>query len=213
MTVPLSYLSDVMEIETVEFDLQRQDQLSGSGDARYWQAELASPLWTAKISLAPGYNEDVKRIAALIRSLDGARVPWLVNDPLSKYPQNDPKGAQFATATVTITTISNRRQLSLAGAPNNFQFVIGDKLSIAWIDGAFDRVAFVEVSADIKATSTGAVIGMMVTPALPAGVIVGMGVTFAKPACKMIVVPDSFSSGSATGPITTGLTLKGMQKK
>ena len=64
MTKPLSYLSDLLCIDSVTWDVQRNDELSGSGDGRVWQAELAPPLWTADIAININYHHQIKQLAA-----------------------------------------------------------------------------------------------------------------------------------------------------
>lgn len=92
MVKPLSYLSDKLCIETVVWDIQRNDELSGSGDGRVWQAELAPPLWTAEITVNPNYHKDIKKIAALIRGLKGSKESFMLSDPLSKKLSNSENG-------------------------------------------------------------------------------------------------------------------------
>ncbi|MET3648025.1 carbohydrate binding domain-containing protein [Phyllobacterium ifriqiyense] len=88
----LSVLADRLDIESVVWDIQRNDELSGSGDGRVWQAELAPPLWTGDVTVNVGYHDDIKQIAALIRKLHGAQNQFYLYDPLSKYPQAYPDG-------------------------------------------------------------------------------------------------------------------------
>lgn len=85
---PLNDFADLLKISEVEWSVQRNDELSGSGDARIWQAELADPLWTGDVRLASATHDEAKQIAALIRKLHGAQHSFLLYDPLSKYPQS-----------------------------------------------------------------------------------------------------------------------------
>ncbi len=92
---PVSFLADRLNIESVMWDIKRNDELSGSGDGRVWQAELAPPLWTADVKLNIGRNASLKQIAALIRKLQGAQEQFFLFDPLSKFPQAYPDGNFF----------------------------------------------------------------------------------------------------------------------
>ena len=69
----LPAFADLLKISSIVWDIQRNDELSGSGDGRVWQAELAPPLWTGTVTLADMYNAEAKQIAARIRKLHGAQ--------------------------------------------------------------------------------------------------------------------------------------------
>lgn len=92
MTVALTDLADHLKIASVTWSVQRNDELSGVGDGRIWQAELAPPLWTGDVGIDALNNADAKQIAARVRGLHGARDAFFLYDPASKYPQADPDG-------------------------------------------------------------------------------------------------------------------------
>lgn len=93
----LNAFADLLDIAEVEWDIQRNDELSGSGDARIWQAELADPLWTGDVRLTPSHHNKAKQVAALVRKLHGAQHSFMLYDPLSKYPQSV-KAADYRNA-------------------------------------------------------------------------------------------------------------------
>lgn len=211
MTKPLSYLNDLLCIESVTWDVQRNDELSGTGDGRIWQAELAPPLWTATITINVNYHDEVKRIAARIRGLRGASEPFLLNDPLSKNPQFDKSGSISGTGNKTITRITNGGQtIDLSGFSGEFKLFAGDKFELNY---GVNKYSFHEVSEDYTALSTGEFGNVNIFPALPAGISVGQIAKFYNPACQMVIFPDSFNPGSAASVHTTGLTFKAIQKK
>ena len=84
----LNDFADRLDIGDVEWSIRRNDELSGSGDARIWQAELADPLWTGDVRLTASHHHEAKQVAAMIRKLHGAQHSFLLYDPLSKYPQS-----------------------------------------------------------------------------------------------------------------------------
>jgi len=90
---PLAYLNDRLRIAEVDWTIQRNDELSGGGDGRVWQAELADPLWTADIRLATSYLDDAEELAAIIRKLHGAQESFFLCHPYRRYPRADPAGA------------------------------------------------------------------------------------------------------------------------
>lgn len=206
-------LADLLRIRTVTWDVRRGDELSGSGDGRFWQAELTPPLWMALVELVPGYNDDVKRIAALIRKLHGAQEAFYLYDPISPYPQADPTGSIVGSSSVTVNSITvARRALTFTGLPSGYRLTVGDKFHIAYGSNPVRRY-FGEVSEAAQASSGGTTALFEVFPHVPAGVVIGNAVTLRKPACKMFIVPDSFNPGTADRLITSGLAFTALERK
>lgn len=206
----LPAFADLLKISSVVWDIQRNDELSGSGDGRVWQAELAPPLWTGTVTLADMYNAEAKQIAARIRKLHGAQEALFLYDPLSKYPQADPDGTKLGAASVSIAALgSDNASLSLKGLPSGYRLTVGDKMQI----GYGGRYAFLEVSETVAANGAGTTPVFGVFPHLPAGFSVDLGVVLLLPACKCIIMPGSHNPGTASGMITTEATFKIVQKK
>lgn len=213
ITYPYSieYLADTLTITDVVWDIQRNDELSGTGDGRVWQSELAPPLWTANITLAPAYHEQAKPIAAKIRKLNGSQEAFYLYDPTSKYPFLDPDGTILGSSNVTVSTISaGRNAFSLSGLPAGYQLSIGDRMQIDYGTG---RTAYLEVSEPVTAASNGTTPVFEVFPYIPVGIQGNASVNFKKPACKMIIFPGGHNIGSSMYRITTGASFKAIQKK
>lgn len=211
MVKPLSFLNDLLCIDSVVWDIQRNDELSGTGDGRVWQAELAPPLWIATFNIAVNYHDEIKQIAARLRALRGSQEPLMLNDPLSKAPFYDKDGSISGPSTITISAITNGgNTINIDGFAPNFKLTAGDKFQISY---GIDKHSFHEISEDYTALSNGDFGNVNIFPALPAGVSVGLQLKFYNPACKMILFPDSFNPGTARDVITSGLTFKAIQKK
>ncbi len=211
---PVSFLADRLNIETVTWDIKRNDELSGSGDSRIWQAELAAPLWTGDVTLNVGYHDDLKQIAALIRKLHGAQEQFFLYDPLSKYPQLDPTGSILGASAVRVNSVgTGGRTISLRGLPAGYVLTLSDKMQIAYASSPI-RNAFLEVSdLIVTADGSGATGQFEIFPNVPTGVAANDIVTLAKPACKVFIMPTSHNPGSASGLMTTGATFKVMEKR
>ena len=206
----LPAFADLLKISSIVWDIQRNDELSGSGDGRVWQAELAPPLWIGTVTLADMYNAEAKQIAARIRKLHGAQEALFLYDPLSKYPQADPDGTKLGAASVSIAALGDdNASLSLKGLPAGYRLTVGDKMQV----GYGGRYAFLEVSETVSADGQGITPVFGVFPHLPAGFAAGLGVTLLLPACKCLIMPGSHNPGTASGPITSGATFKIIQKK
>lgn len=209
----LSVLADRLDIESVVWDIQRNDEMSGSGDGRVWQAELAPPLWTGDVTLNVGYHDDVKQIAALVRKLHGAQNQFYLYDPLSKYPQSDPDGSILGAAAVKINSITaGGRTLSLKGLPAGYKLTLADKMQIAYATSPV-RNAFLEIDENVTANASGVTPVFEVFPNAPTGVAINDVVMLLKPACKGFIAPGSFNPGSGAGLITSGLTFKFIEKR
>lgn len=210
MTKPLSSLNDRLKIASVVWDIQRNDEMSGEGSGRFWQAELAPPLWVAEIGLATGYYDSLKQQAALIRSLHGMQEPFLLCDPTSRYPQADPTGAVLGARNTTVSSIGTDKQsISISGLPSGYKLTAGDKIEVR----GSDRYGFLEVSAfTVQASSGGSTPSFQVFPHVPVWLQPGAACTLAKPACRVVLYPESHNPGTASRLFTEGARFRVLQK-
>lgn len=181
---PLAFLSDRLGLTSVEFDILRRDELSGTGDGRIFQAQLAAPIWTVSLVLHEVDWPTSRGIDARIRALNGSSVPFLFADPTYRGPAKDPGGVVLAGAVVTVSAKS-AAGISLVGLPEGYQLVAGDRMSIAY---GTDRLYLGEVYDDRAAGET-VMAEVPVFPALPMGLEVGAVVTLVRPVLKVIVPP------------------------
>ncbi|SEH22524.1 hypothetical protein [Rhizobium sp. NFR12] len=205
----LSAVFNKLPISTVKWDIQRNDELSGNGDGDVWSADLADPLWTAEITLGRGLHSELKQAAAILRALDGSRQAFMCCDPLSLFPQADPKGTILGSAAVAVRVVdADRRVLRVKGLPVGYTLTVGDKLQIT--QGSLRR--FHEIGATVAASSTGQS-DLSVFPRLPLTLAVDATVTLIRPSCPVIVAPGSHDPGTGRHTITEGATFKVLQKK
>ena len=215
-TFPLSQgaLSDLLRIRTVKWDTQRNDELSGIGSGRTWQASLAAPLWTAQVSLVPMRSADMEEIAAIIRKLQGAKNSFALTDPSKRYPKADPTGSILGAAAVTISAIGGDRQsLTLAGLPAGYVLTRGDKAHANY-GSSPSRRWFFEVSETVTA-SGGGTATFEVFPTVPLSVTTATAVTLALPACRGFIVPKTFDPGTADAlsNVTAGAGFTFMERR
>lgn len=209
----VSYFQDTFCPVEVIFDIQRNDELSGSGDGRVWQAELAPPLWTATFKLPPMPHAQGNELAAKIRKLQGSQQTFFLYDPTAKGPRYDPTGAILGSSTVTISSINTARSaISLQGLPANYVLTIGDRIQISYLTNPV-KYAYIEVSETVTASSGGASPLFDIYPYLPTGITVGMTVTLIKAACRMILLPNNYSIGTNVAVLNNGMSFKAIQKK
>lgn len=184
---PLAFFSDILHAGDVSFDLQRNDEMSGSGDARYWTAELATPLWAADIPLQPLPKAEARAINAKVRGLDGTSKSFLVADPSYDGPAF---GDNSGLGAVTVDAVrANRTQIGLAGLPEGFVATTGDYITILGPSGQVYFGQFLETSAPV---SGGTIFGREVRPTLPFWVSPGDPVELVQPYFKAIIPPGGF---------------------
>lgn len=209
--LPLSEIFDHLPISTVEWTIQRQDELSITGAGEVFQANLADVLWSASVTLATGYHNELKQAAALIRSLSGASQSFLICDPTSLWPQADPKGVKLGTANVTVRTIgSSRAVLALSGLPAGYQLTVGDKLHILY--GASGKYAFHEVSRTVLADASGNA-DVSVFPWLPLDLVAAAPVTLVRASCPVVISKDTHRPGTARRSITENAQFTVIQRR
>lgn len=208
-TYPLAFLSDILrEDGAVTLTLQRNDEMSGAGDGRYWSAELSRPIWTASMNLAArgrGCVQRAREIDAKIRAL-GVNRAFLWADPA--YP--GPSGG-VAGAGVTISAISaDRTALTLAGLPAGFVLAAGDRLSVMWGNGRYYMAELTEAGLADGAGLTGSI---GVYPYPPLALTAGTSVEMAAPVLKAIVPPGGFvPHGYIRNFVAQGASLNILQK-
>lgn len=208
---PLATLADRLPITSVEWDIQRNDELSGVGSGQIWPAELADPLWMANVVLWSDRTPVIKQIAALIRALHGSQEAFWLYDPLSKYPAADPDGSILGTNSITISS-RGTYTITLQGLPLGYKITLGDKMQIAYGSGPV-RYAFLEASESVTEHTGDTKVQVETFPHPPAGIKAGDPVTLIRPACRCVIVPGSFKPGTARRHYTEGATFRAIQKR
>ena len=207
---PLSFLNDrLITKQSVTVSMKRSDEQSGSGDGRYWIAQLARPLWQVEMTLESYGRNCIPRareIDAKIRALDGTRRSFLFADPTYS-----PGGGVAPGTGVTISAIaSDRTTISLTGLPASYPIMAGDRLSITW---GTDRVYYGEIAQSLTATSAGVLSSVPIFPYLPLGISTGASVELAKPYLKVMVPPDGYTPFSyIPGFVAQGASLTMLQR-
>lgn len=205
----LAELFDRLPISSVDWNIQRNDELSGMGSGDLWAVELADPLWTAEVTLGAGRNDELKQVGARIRALGGSRTAFMMCDPISQFPQADPNGSRLGTAAITLRTIgADRITARMQGFPAGYVLTVGDKLQVSYQN----LIAFVEVGDTIPADANGN-LDVPIFPRLPSSFAAGALVAAKRPACPVIIMPESHKAGVATRSVTTGAGFKVIQKR
>ena len=214
LTFPLSLnaFADRLRIQSVNWKLERYDELSGLGSGEVLAAQLAPPRMVGDVELVPMYHAAAAQVQALIESLDGAINSFYLYAPQRKYPQYDPTGAVLGAAAVTIHTVGgNNKSLRLQGLPSGYVLTLGDYLSFDYGSNPVRR-AFHRIVETVTTPGTGISPTFEVRPHLRPGVEGGLSVVLVKPSAKVFIVPGSFNPGTASGVITEGMSFQVMQR-
>lgn len=91
--LPIATLADMLPIQSVKWQLQRFDQISGMGSGDVLAAQLAPPRIRGTVVLAPMHHDQAAQVQGVIESLDGAIRSFYLYAPQKAYPAADPGGA------------------------------------------------------------------------------------------------------------------------
>lgn len=206
----LAFLADLLNIESVTFDIERNDSVSGQGTGQTIGVELAPPLWYAEVSLNPDYMHEAEIIAAKFRSLRGVMGTFYLYDPRKQYPMSDPTGSILGASDIVITAKgANNDTLSLSGFPIGYKLTPGDKFCALY--GA-SFIYFGEFSDHATANGSGIISAVPVFPHVPLGVTLSTELTLIKPFVKMSLDVKGWSPGSSSGLHTGGQKFRAIQK-
>lgn len=182
----VDFLSDRLCVAGVSFDIQRNDEMSGSGDGRMWQAQLARPLWRIDLQLFDQHLPKAREINAKVRALNGTKGSFLFNDPTYT-----PSAGSGAVSGVTISGIStDRTRIALAGLPANHTVAPGDRLGITYQSG---RRFFAEFAEPMAAGTAGNMPMVSIFPYLPLPITDGATVNVVNPRIRVFVPPGGFT--------------------
>lgn len=178
----LDFLAKCLLGDRIPLELRRFDEVSGSGDGRFWSAQLATPLWGVSYALTAQNAAHAREINAKVYALDGMSKPFLWADPYYKGPAS---GARSGLDNVTIGSIStNRGSVSLQGLPAGFVLSAGDYLSIGHTGG---RIYFGQFAEGGAANDSGVLSVRELRPYLPFGVGPGSRVELVQPRFRAMV--------------------------
>lgn len=207
--IPADDLIATMLVDTVDWNLEDNQELSGTGGGEWIAAGLAPPLWGAVISSVAADDESIERLRARWLLLDGAIGSFYLYDPKRPGPATDPAGTLLASATVTIDSVeSNRKELSLAGLPADLVLPEGTRLSVT--AGSPSRTFLGVLGAETQADGSGDAGPVEVRPHLRPWMAAGQTVTLWKPVAKCKLVPNSLRVTQVTS-VTSRLRLEARQ--
>ena len=178
----LDFLAKCLIGPEIPLVLQRFDEMSGSGDGRFWAAQLASPLWGASYSLYAKHPAHAREINAKVNALDGVSKTFLWCDPYYPGPAS---GVTAGLGSVTVSAIrADRGAIALTGLPSGFTLTAGDFVSITFSSG---RVYFGQFAEGGNANASGVLAQRELRPYLPQGIATGATVQLVRPYFKAIV--------------------------
>lgn len=204
---PLASLADVLRADDCQFYLRRNDEMSGSGDGRFWTAELARPLWEVTLSLAARTPADARAIDAKVFTLNGSSQSFLFAEPTYA-----PAGGGVPGSGVTIDAIaSDGLAIALAGLPAGYVVTAGDRFSVAWGTGRQYLGMFAETA---TADGSGDTAQIAITPWLPIGIATTAAVEMTTPVLRAFVPPGGYRSfGTRSGGLVSqGASLTMVQR-
>lgn len=183
----LDFLSNCLTAERIPLTLQRNDELSGGGDGRFWAAQMSRPLWSASFEVYSTTPAHAREINAKVYGLDGSQKTFLWCDHYYTGPTEGATGL----GSVTMSGIAaDRGRIAFSGLPAGFTLRTGDYLSIAY---STDRVYFGTMCEDATANGSGVTPSRDVRPHIPLGISTGATVELVRPYFKAIIPPGGFT--------------------
>jgi hypothetical protein len=183
-------LGDLLPIQSVVWELGRQQEMAGYGSGEFIVADLAPPLWEGEVSLRPLLHTDARAMAAKINALDGGVQSFYLANPLAWWPKADPRGVVLGAATPSILAINaNRKELSFTGLPGGYALNAGDMFAVDY--GSPSRRGLHQLVADVTAAGGGSTAQVEIRPHLRPGIATTLAVDFSRPAAKVKMVPGS----------------------
>lgn len=197
-------------IESVAWNLMRQDEYSGLGTGEFLTHDLGPPLWEAEVSSIEMYNDDARRLKARFNALDGSNSAFFLYDPTAAYPASDPTGATYGSSTPLIDTINaNRKAIKISGLPANYVLTEGDLFEVDYDSSPYRR-SLLQVVEAATADGAGLTPEFEVRPHLRPAITTTLEVNFIKPSAKVKLVPDTLRS-ETVGPMTSRLRFTARQ--
>lgn len=194
LTFPISQaeLGDQLPVQSVTWELVRQQEFSGLGSGEGLAHDLGPALWEGEVSLRPLLHTQARALQAKFDALDGAINTFYLANPLGWWPADDPGGVIYGSSTPTINNIpSERKRMAFAGLPANYQLRAGDMLMADY--GTPSRRALFRLVSDIKANGSGTTASVELRPHVRPGITTGMSVSFKRPSAKVKIIPGSLS--------------------
>lgn len=184
LTYPLALLDlfDSLKVASSAFMLEHMQQISGAGTGQVITADLAPARWTAKFETVPMVHDEAEALMAALDSLGGGLRTFMAAPSTKLFPKNDPDGTILGAAAVTVGSVTDSFNLSLAGLPAGYQLAQGDFVQIDYGSPASHYLGRLVTGA--TADGLGALGPVQIAPELPAGVLAGDAVVLKKPAAK-----------------------------
>ena len=203
--LPITDFFSGLKLTVLSFDLSEAVLSNETGGGEILASDYGPRLWTGSISLHVAKHRDQAAITAKINTLRQAGRSFYIFDPTLKAPRLDPDGSILGASTPTIASVeADNRHLSLADLPAGYVISAGDMLS--FIYGG--RQALHQVVVGATADGAGATTPIEVIPHIRPTAANGTAVTLVSPACKAVLLPDSVSTGSKSGNLTSGVSFQ-----
>lgn len=173
---PLAFLSSILRVASVQFDLIRFEESSGAGSGQLWTSEMADPLWQVDIAMADCPWSLAREINAKVKALGTMKSMHFSDASYS------PAAGGVPGAGATISAISaDRTRIALTGLPAAYRVTAGDRLNI---NSGGASLYFGEFAETVNASGSGVTAQITITPPLPFSLATGASVVMAAPVLR-----------------------------
>jgi hypothetical protein len=201
----ISVFADVLISTGFRWQLQRYIVTSGTAGGDIITREVSAPKWTAPVPLDPMLQVFASRIQSLIEAAEGqgSDGTFYLYDLRKAGPRMDRSGSIVGNRVCSIISMgASNAEITIGGLPNNYVMSAGDMFSIQLGSG---RRALHRSTDTVVAGPGGTLPTFGVVPPLRVGTAAGQRCTFYKPIAECMVLPGSFTAGTAEGRFVTGM--------
>ena len=200
-----------LPVSEIAFDLGEAMENNRTAGGQQMSADLGERLWQGRVTLGRLTQAEADEVEPLIELLRQAGRSFIASDLRRPAPRIDPAGAFIGSAAVTMTAVSSdRRQVTLAGAPAGYVLSRGDYIGFSYGSGPV-RHALHRLVETVTANASGVFPAAEVVPAVRLGTTPPHAVTLVHPFCKAVIVPGSFAPGRARRGLSEGLSFSFVQ--
>lgn len=196
---------DLLPITEISFQISDQVQATGLGSGEILTAEVAPPLWSGSISLAPMKQRRAADIEARLAALSRPGRAFFCYKTTQIGPAADPIGATLgASAPVLAEIDTGTASLRLGGLPVGYAITAGDLLAFPY--GTPTRYALHRAAGAAVADGLGETGFLEVVPPIRAGAAVSAAVALVRPKFKAVIVPGSIDYGTTRAGTVSGIS-------
>lgn len=206
--LPLTEFFDILRAAEATISCPTIHEQSMTGAGEVLTRALGPSLWQGSVTIATNKREELRGVRGLVDAV--TRGSFMARDLSYVGPHDDPTGAIFSGAAVTMNSVLANGDVRFAGLPANYQLRAGDYFSLTYGSGPV-RNAMHQLQQDTRASAGGQSAYAAVHPPIRPGWTTSTAIRFIRPVCKAVIVPGSITEAPFDGIASSGLSFRWQQ--